>query len=308
MYLIFISLYNFILIIIFIIILLEMDDIMKNIKIKKLVVKHCIISWIERIVICCLLITFLLSLRNIISWQSDNGKIESVSKKISELVDVNEVIIPVDESTESLYDIEEQYWRYKDVPIMDVNIDRLKLENSATVGWIKVNGTNINYPIVQASDNEYFLYHDFEGNYNIGGWIFADYRINLNNLSQNNIIYGHRRLNQSMFGTLKNVLTDEWINNKENHIIKVSTDKYNYLFQVFSVYTIDNETYYLKTSFNNDNEFQTIIDTIKKRSNYDFQIDVNTDDKILTLSTCDLLNADKRLVVHSKLVRSIEKN
>lgn len=270
--------------------------------------KRYVLIIFEVLIISALLLTFIISLKNIILWYKDNNTMKKVEERISKLVEVNEIVVPVDDNVESLYDIEEQYWRYKDVPIMDVNIDRLKLENSATVGWIKVNGTNINYPIVQASDNEYFLYHDFEGNYNIGGWIFADYRINLNNLSQNNIIYGHRRLNQSMFGTLKNVLTDEWINNKENHIIKVSTDKYNYLFQVFSVYTIDNETYYIKTAFNNDNKFQTFIDTIKKRSNYDFQIDVNTDDKILTLSTCDLLNADKRLVVHSKLVRSIEKN
>ena len=292
---------------IFIIILIETGDSMATVKKKRLRVKSSILSWIERIIICGLLVTFLISLRNIISWQSDNDKIETVAKRILEIVDVNEVIVPIEESSEDVYDIENQYWRYKDVPLIDVDINKLKGENSATVGWIKVNGTNINYPVVQASDNEYFLYHDFEGNYNIGGWIYADYRINLNNLAQNNIIYGHRRLNESMFGTLKNVLTDEWINNTDNHIIKISTDKYNYLFQIFSIYTIETESYYIQTSFS-DSDFLKFLNTIESRSIHDFNIDLTTTDKILTLSTCDLLNSNKRLVVHSKLVRTIEKN
>ena len=265
-------------------------------------------KFLEGLLILGLILTLIISLRNIFIWQIDNNKINNSVDKIKKIVDVNEVIIPDEESIEeSSYDIENQYWRYKDVPLVEVDINKLKNENSATVGWIKVNGTNINYPIVQANDNEYFLNHDFEGNWNIGGWIFADYRINLNDLSKNNIVYGHRRLNQSMFGTLKNVLTDEWLNDENNHLIKITTDKYNYLFQVVSVYTIKVESYYIQTDFN-DEEYQTFINTVLDRSIHDFEIELNTSDKLLTLSTCDLLDADKRLVVHSKLVRKIEKN
>lgn len=137
------------------------------------------------------------------------------------------------------------------------------------------------------------------------GWIFLDYRNDLDQLSSNNIIYGHRRYNESMFGTLKNVLTKDWLNKTENHIIKISTLNNNYLFQVFSVYSVPNENYYLQTEFKNDEEFMDFINAIVNRSIYNFNTEVNKNTKILTLSTCH--GDNDRLVVHSKLIKATKK-
>ena len=107
-----------------------------------------------------------------------------------------------------------------------------------------------------------------------------------------------------MFGSLKKIVTPSWYNNSNNYVIKTSNEKENALWQVFSVYTILPESYYIKTKFN-DEEFDTFLNTISSRSVHDFGVDVNVDDKILTLSTC--YDETKRVVLHAKLIRIEEK-
>lgn len=261
----------------------------------------------KRIIFYLIFITALISLSyslyHIINWNKDNQYLEKITEEVIDKVPVTEINEEVTETTminepQSETDI---YWKYKDISLIDVDIKKLKEENNDTIGWIQVLGTNINYPIVQSNDNSYYLNHDYLKRRNDGGWIFLDYRNNLDNLQENNIIYGHRRYNQSMFGTLKNVLTRAWQNNTNNHIIKISSAKNNYLFQVFSIYTIPKESYYIQTEFNETNSFQTFITTIKDRSIYNFNTEVNANDKVLTLSTCH--GDGDRLVVHAKLIK-----
>lgn len=248
---------------------------------------------------------FAFSMYKVLIWNMDNNKIKKIEESILKDVNVEEIEPSLEDENTNLINEpdnkEDIYWKYQDVSFINVDIEELQKENKDTIGWIQVLGTNINYPIVQTNDNNYYLNHDYLKDKNIGGWIFLDYRNDLNHLSNNNIIYGHERYNKSMFGSLKTVLTDSWLNNTDNHIIKISTSEYNYLFQVFSVYTIPEETYYLQTDFKNNNEYQTFLDTITGRSTYNFNTNINTNDKILTLSTCSGNN--KRLVVHAKLIK-----
>ena len=195
------------------------------------------------------------------------------------------------------------YWDYMNVSFMDVNFDELINKNSDTVGWIKVEGTKVNYPVVQTDDNEYYLNHAFNGRSNIGGWVFADYRDDFVNFGKNTIIYGHNMNNKTMFGSVPSMLYNGYLYNSNNYYIKISTPYSNSNWKVFSVYTVSPEIYYLKTNFRSD-PFSNFIDTIKNRSVYDFGIDVSEDDKILTLSTCDNTGT-KRVAVHAKMV-SIE--
>ena len=116
------------------------------------------------------------------------------------------------------------------------------------------------------------------------------------------VIYAHNRRDGSMFGTLKNILTEEWQNKEENFVIKFITENEIAEYQVFSVYRTKNEEYYITTNFETDNEFKKFIDTIKSRSVKDFGIDVNTEDNILTLSTC-ADNIKYRVVLHAKKVK-----
>ena len=244
----------------------------------------------------------------IFKWSEDNKNTEKETEKIVNETVVNEtetddnitLINPDNESKESIY------WSYVKMNMIDVNIEELKQKNSDTKGWIQLSGTNINYPFVQANNNSYYLNHSFEKKYTDAGWIFLDYRNDINNLSKNNVIYGHARLDKTMFGTLKKVLTKDWYNNKDNHVIRLSTSEYNSLWQIFSVYSIKTESYYITTDFKDNDEFQKFIDTVKGRSKYKFDANVTTDDNILTLSTCH--NTNDKIVVHAKLIVKSKKH
>ena len=187
----------------------------------------------------------------------------------------------------------------------NVNFKKLLKENEDTVAWIKINGTQINYPVVQAQDNHYYLYHAFDRTYNTAGWIFSDYRNNFKEIKGNNVLYGHGRLDGSMFGSLKNVFDGNWLKDKKNYKIKLSTPKYKSIWKIFSTYTIKAETYYITTDFATADDFQEFIDTISQRSTHDFNTEVTKDDKILTLSTCKNDYGD-RIAVHAKLIKKIK--
>ena len=192
------------------------------------------------------------------------------------------------------------YWDYLNVPFMNVDFNELLKKNPDTVGWIKVEGTKVNYPIVQSTDNDYYLSHAFNKSANQGGWIFADYRVNFKDFGRNTIIYGHNMNNKTMFGSIPNMLYNGYLSNSSNYYIKISTPTSNSVWKVFSIYTIEPETYYLKTNFKSE-PYSTFLSTLKSRSIYNFGIDVGENDKILTLSTCDN-SGTKRVAVHAKMI------
>ena len=185
--------------------------------------------------------------------------------------------------------------------LIDVDFSELKQENSDTVGWIQVNGTNINYPFVQASDNKFYLTHSFYKNKNSAGWVFLDYRNNISELDKNTIIYAHGRKNNTMFGSLNKILDGKWVKDTNNFVVKLSTETENTLWQVFSVYHIPTTSDYIQTSFSTDEEFLKFINMLKDRSMYDFNTTVSSEDKILTLSTCH--NDTEKMVLHAKLIK-----
>lgn len=195
------------------------------------------------------------------------------------------------------------YWDYMNVPFMDVNFNELLAKNSDTVGWIKVEGTKVNYPVVQSENNDYYLSHAFNKKKNAGGWIFADYRVDFEDFGKHTIIYGHNMNNKTMFGSVPQMLNSSYLKNSDKYYIKISTPTCNTVWKLFSIYTIVPETYYLKTNFRTYS-FEEFINTIKGRSVYNFNTDITPDDKILTLSTCDNTGT-KRVAVHAKMI-SIE--
>lgn len=178
------------------------------------------------------------------------------------------------------------------------NYDRLLAVNPDTVGWITVNNTKVDYPVVRSYNNDYYLTHNYYKKFTYNGWIFMDYRNNPKYLDKNTIIYGHNRFDTGvMFGTLQNVLKKSWYTNENNLIITFNTLYEKISWKVFSIYTIDVTSDYLQNTFKDDEEYQAFIDMISNRSEIQFNTTVTTNDKILTLSTCH--DEDKRLVVHA---------
>lgn len=255
------------------------------------------------LVIITFIVTLIISIFNIVKWKMDSNKTNDEITNIQENVDVEEV--QDTENTEIIEPVEEvpeenPYWDYINMNMINVNFSDLKRTNPDVVGWLKVNGTNINYPFVQGSDNKYYLTHSFNKSYNAAGWVFLDYRNNGTN-NKNTIIYAHGRTDKTMFGTLRKVLNNGWLNNTNNYVIKISTETENSLWQIFSVYYIPTTSDYLQTDFSDDISYQNFLDMIKNRTNHNFNTNVTSTDNILTLSTC--YNNSDKMVVHAKLIK-----
>ena len=260
-------------------------------------------TWIFVILFSIFISIIVFCLIKIFIWGKDN---KDTSKVINDITNaVNVTLRDDDDNTELVNDTNEEetsdYWYYIKFPLIDVDITELKDKNSDTVGWINVNNTNINYPFVQGKDNSYYLNHSFDKKYNEAGWVFLDYRNSKDLNNKNTILYAHSRLDKTMFGSLSKVLKSSWYNNKDNHIIRLSTDTENTLWQIFSVYKIPEESYYITTNFNTNEEYSKFLNTIKQRSIHNFNTNLDTNDKILTLSTC--YSDIERTVVHAKLIK-----
>ena len=222
---------------------------------------------------------FIISMAGIMKWFIDHNHYLQVEQEISEYIVVNET---------------------EEEPVINVNFKAIKKINTETVAYIYVKGTNISYPVVQASDNKYYLNHSINYQKNNAGWIFMDYHNKLDGTDRNIILYGHNRVDGIMFGTLKNTLKSDWYVNEENLVLQFITEDEVYRYQVFSVYKIKAEDYYIQTEF--DNNFKEFVDTLKKRSVHDFNVEIKEDDSIITLSTC-VGFSDTRLVLHAKLLK-----
>ncbi len=185
---------------------------------------------------------------------------------------------------------------------LKINFTDLKKINPDTIGYLDVNNTNINYIVVQAEDNKFYLKNNFYKESNRHGWIFADYRNTLNGNDKNIVIYGHNTRDGSMFGTLRRVIKENWYTNKDNHIVTFNLNGEEKKYQVFSSYSIPVEDYYISTDFKDNNEFKEFLNTIKKRSVYNYNVELTENDHILTLSTCTG-NGSKRMVLHAKELR-----
>ena len=233
------------------------------------------------IVICTIGITY--STLKIIEWKLNTNK----NKNIKEIT--NEAItITNDEEPKYIVDFE-----------------KLKEQNSDTVAYLKVNNTDVEYVVVKGNDNEYYLNHNFNKEYNVAGWIFADYKNNFDGTDKNIVIYGHNMQDGSMFASLKEILTNEWQKN-ENKQITLVTEKFTIKYEIFSSYIIDPEEYYITTSFENNEEYKQFLITLKQRSYYNYNVEVNESDNILTLSTCTG-TGNNRIVIHAKQI-NLENN
>ena len=129
------------------------------------------------LIIIFFLISLIISIINIIKWKLDSNNIKNQVQEIQTIVEIQEV-----EENEEIEIIEQEeeipkanpYWDYIKMNLINVKFDELKNINTNTKGWIQVNGTNINYPFVQANDNKYYLTHSFDKSNNGAGWVFLD--------------------------------------------------------------------------------------------------------------------------------------
>ncbi|MCH4168911.1 MAG: class B sortase [Streptococcaceae bacterium] len=175
--------------------------------------------------------------------------------------------------------------------------------NSDIDGWIKIADTKIDYPILQSTDNEFYLTHNYKKETAATGSIFKDYRNTNEFIDKNTIIYGHYSDDQTMFTDLHQYLDKDFA--QKHRVFQYDSLALSYDIEIFSVYQTTTSEQYLLTAFSSNEAFQDYIQNAQNRSMYDFDTTVAANDRILTLSTCDLEFAGKkgRFVIQGKLVK-----
>ena len=271
-------------------------------KIKK---EHSIPIIIFRIISLIIIIIALIFLYN---WHVENKKNKSLISEIK-----NQIIIP-DIPENSIYELDSQNETVVEennsetansneenqdntIPVLDFS--NLLNINSDTVAWIRINNTLADFPVVKSQDNNYYLKHNFNKEYNSAGWIFADYRNKFDDTDKNIIIYGHNRRNGSMFSTLNNTLEESWYSNQENQYIILYTPQKTYTYKIFSIYKIIANNFDNRVEFSSDEEFQNFISNSLQNSIYDFGTEVTTKDSILSVYTC-ANNTKYRIIIQAK--------
>lgn len=192
--------------------------------------------------------------------------------------------------------------------------EALKAQNSDIVGWISIEGTDVDNPVYQTDNNDFYITHDMNKQSNSYGSLFLDYRCDINRLSvtQNQIIYGHNMRYGAMFGSLKNYRDLEFY--KQKPIIKFDSlfDSMSYkIFAVMIVNTTSDNTFgydfsAYRTNFLTQEDFLTWAEQCKAHSLIDTPVDVKSGDEIITLSTCCYDFTDARLVIVARRVRNGE--
>lgn len=243
------------------------------------------------IIIClsCMAISYVL-----INNKASEANVAKINERINTVIETskNNTITPEETPAEPSDNLES--------PIKNKELESLLEINPDTVGWLTVPNTNIDYPVVKTTDNDYYLDHNYEKKYDYNGWVFMHYYNSTHNLDKNTIIFAHNRFYSGiMFGTLNEVTKDTWYNNTKENLITFNTLYDNMQFEVFSIYKTSITADYLKTTFDSDIEWNNFIKMIRERSMFQSNVNVGTNDKIITLSTC--LDNDTRLVVHAVL-------
>lgn len=212
------------------------------------------------------------------------------------------------EESAELGNMQENYEINEKLLIIQGALQLHRISNKEIVGWIEMPGdTEINYPVVQHEDNDYYLHYAYNGAYNPAGSIYLDYRNQVNvSSNRHTIIYGHNMESGTpMFANLLHFKDESYW--KNNRYINIYTDDGMYVYEVFAAYETDPqqagvEHHSWRMNFNRDDDtFLAWIDALRARSDISPKVPVEADDRILTLSTCMNIN-ENRYVVHAVLV------
>ncbi len=187
--------------------------------------------------------------------------------------------------------------------------------NSDTVGWIRISNTMIDYPVTRCGDNDYYIDHDFYGNYDEAGWVFMDFRCGIESdyFSDNTLLYGHNWYTGIMFSDLKKYERNADFY-EENPIIELSSLSQDYQYKIFAfmpcngVHGSDFEFWnYIYFSGEDDPEWslREYLSRIDEKSLITTNVDIRDDDKFLALSTCygGDTSDPTRFVVLARMVR-----
>ena len=178
--------------------------------------------------------------------------------------------------------------------VNSANEEELKSINSDYKMWIQIENTNINYPVVQGSDNDYYLKHNFRKESNISGTVFVESANDIDN-DKNIILYGHNMRNGTMFNNITNYKEESFFN--EDNKISIIMNNTLYEYEVFSVYVKNVSEVNLAIGFANEDEFINYAYNEAEESLYKKDVDFSAEDNLITLVTCSYEFTDARTIV-----------
>lgn len=182
-----------------------------------------------------------------------------------------------------------------------IDFDSLKEINEDVIGWLEMEAIDINYPIAQAGDNNYYLHRTIQKTDNFAGSIFLDYQNHKNFGDRNSIIYGHNMKNGSMFGTLRKYREQETYD--KSPYFWVYTPDFIYKYEIFSCAEVDVYSKDYQITFRTRESFEEFLERCKDQSLVENDVEVEYGDTVITLSTCTG-NEATRFIVQGKRVRT----
>ena len=187
-----------------------------------------------------------------------------------------------------------------------LQLEELKKDNEEIIGYLEIEGTNINYPVCQSTDNDYYIRHNYKKEYSKDGAIFLDKDYDWNIPSSNLLLYGHNNKNGTMFQSLLEYAKEDFY--KEHTKIRFTTNKEDSIYEIISVfysrvyYKSEQNVfrYYYFVNAENEEEYNEFVNNTKKSSIYNIETTAKYGDQLLTLSTCEYSQEDGRFVVVAK--------
>ena len=213
----------------------------------------------------------------------DNNNITKINKKLSKvkinnIVDDERTFKTIDDKDISKFD---NYFNYVKLGLLDVDLTKAKKINKNVIGWITINGTDVNYPVVKTK-GDFYNYHSIDKKSNVNGAIYTN--SNTEGLKEDIVIQGNYNRFNILFGTLKNIFKEPWYDNDENYVIKLYLEDTSSLWQIVSVYKTKD-----RITRNN----------LINKSEYDFNTFVTNEDRILTI----VANGKTDIVIQAKLIK-----
>lgn len=191
------------------------------------------------------------------------------------------------------------YWDYVKLGLIDVDMADLKKMNSDTIGYMEIKGSDFSYPIVKSDIDGYYKNHSFLKKENQLGWLYVDKEASLEELEVNNIVFGNKVYGKHLMGAVESMVNSNWRDDKNNFVIRYSTNYYSTLWQIVSVYHTK-ESDHLRKDFENEEEVQKFANDIISKSEIRFKASALASDKFLTITT----NGDNsNTVIHAKLIK-----
>lgn len=173
--------------------------------------------------------------------------------------------------------------------------------NGDYVGWLMVEGTDISYPVVQSSQELFYLRRDFNKNKSVAGTVFMDYQNNKAFTDTNSMLYGHHMQNGSMFAPLKNFLKKDFF--EANRSVYIGTPQGDFRYEIFAVYQVKAGAVPYMPGLLDNEKLRQLLDEIEAISLFYIEPDISANDKILTLATCGYSVKNARIVIHAKLMQ-----